>query len=76
MAFIWHWMNAIWYHIFCDVFSGLFAITPNLSEIYKVLNSDHSLVIHHPERIVMDVVYWFELYIETPLALNILNCQT
>lgn len=68
-AMIWALCNACWFHTGADVFSGLFEIMPNLTEAYKILNKDHHLPMHHPDRVVMDVIYWFELLIETPLAL-------
>jgi hypothetical protein len=68
-AMTWSLMNACWFHTGCDVFSGLFQFMPNFTETYKVLNKDHILPMHHPERVVMDCIYWFELLVETPLAL-------
>merc|ERR1712139_627377 len=37
-----------------------------------VLNRDHKLPRHHPERVMMDVIYWFELVVQVPLAAWIL----
>jgi hypothetical protein len=67
-AMVWALMNGIWFHIGCDVFSGLFQIMPNLTELYYILNKDHLLPRHSEHRIVMDIIYWFELLIEAPLA--------
>ncbi|MDH3728084.1 MAG: hypothetical protein OER77_11190 [Myxococcales bacterium] len=69
MATLWFLLNATWFHLGCDVFSGLFQIMPNLSDAYVVLNDVHNLPMHHPNRIVIDTIYWFELLVEAPLAL-------
>jgi len=61
--------KATFYHTFCDVCSGLFAITPNMREAYHVQNYDHKLPRHHPDRVSWDAIYWFELLVETPFAL-------
>lgn len=68
-AMVWALMNALWFHTGADVFSGLLQFMPNFTETYKVLNKDHKLPMHHPDRVVMDCVYWFEFLVEAPLAL-------
>jgi hypothetical protein len=69
MATLWVLLNATWFHTGCDVMAGLFQVMPNLSEAYSALDGVHSLPMHHPDRIVIDTIYWFELLVETPLAL-------
>lgn len=69
MATLWFLLNATWFHLGCDVFSGLLQVMPNMTEAYSALNSVHDLPMHHPERIVIDTIYWFELLVEAPLAL-------
>lgn len=69
MATLWFLLNATWFHTGCDVMSGLFQVMPNLSEAYLALNDVHNMPMHHPDRIVIDTIYWFELLVETPLAL-------
>jgi len=69
MATLWFLLNATWFHLGCDVMSGLFHVMPNLSEAYVALNDVHSLPMHHPDRVVLDTVYWFEILVEAPLAL-------
>jgi len=69
MATLWFLLNATWFHTGCDVMSGLFQVMPNLSDAYVALNGVHSQPMHHPDRIVIDTIYWFELLIEAPLAL-------
>jgi hypothetical protein len=69
MATLWFLLNATWFHTGCDVMSGLFQVMPNLSEAYLALNEVHNMPMHHPDRIVIDTIYWFELLVETPLAL-------
>ena len=69
MATLWFLLNATWFHTGCDVMSGLFQVMPNLSEAYSSLNDVHDLPMHHPDRIVLDTIYWFELLVEAPLAL-------
>lgn len=67
-ATIWFLMNAAWYHIGCDVFSGLFQVMPNLTECYAASNAVHHQPMHHPDRIYLDMVYWFELFVQMPLC--------
>jgi len=69
MATLWFLLNATWFHIGCDVMSGLFQLMPNLSDAYVALNDVHSLPMHHPDRVVIDTIYWFEILVEAPLAL-------
>ena len=69
MATLWFLLNATWFHTGCDVMSGLFQVMPNLTESYVALNDVHSMPMHHPDRIVLDTIYWFELLVEAPLAL-------
>lgn len=69
MATLWFLLNATWFHLGCDVFSGLFQVMPNLTDAYVALNDVHNLPMHHPDRIVIDAIYWFELLVEAPLAL-------
>jgi hypothetical protein len=68
MAMVWFLMSATWFHIGCDVLSGLFQVMPNMTEAYAAMNAANLRPIHHPERIVLDVVYWFELFVQAPLA--------
>lgn len=69
MATLWFLLNATWFHTGCDVMGGLFQVMPNLSEAYVALNDVHNMPMHHPDRIVLDTIYWFELLVEAPLAL-------
>jgi len=69
MATLWFLLNATWFHTGCDAMSGLFQVMPNLREAYLALNDVHAMPMHHPDRIVIDTIYWFELLVETPLAL-------
>ena len=69
MATLWFLLNATWFHTGCDIMSGLFQVMPNLTESYIALNDVHNMPMHHPDRIVIDTIYWFELLVETPLAL-------
>eukprot|EP01062_Namystynia_karyoxenos_P017509 TRINITY_DN16442_c0_g1_i1.p2 TRINITY_DN16442_c0_g1~~TRINITY_DN16442_c0_g1_i1.p2 ORF type:complete len:263 (+),score=98.89 TRINITY_DN16442_c0_g1_i1:82-789(+) len=72
-AMVWWSLNVSWFQTGCDILSGLFGVMPNLSECYKKLNRDHALPMHHEHRVVMDVIYWFELLIEVPLAVWLLQ---
>lgn len=69
MATLWFLLNAIWFHIGCDVMAGLFGVMPNLTESYIALNDVHMLPMHHPGRVYFDAIYWFEIFVEAPLAL-------
>ncbi|UCH30020.1 MAG: hypothetical protein JSV06_03065 [Myxococcales bacterium] len=69
MATLWFLLNATWFHTGCDIMSGLFQVMPNLTESYIALNDVHTLPMHHPGRVYFDTIYWFELFIEAPLAL-------
>lgn len=69
MATLWFLLNATWFHTGCDIMSGLFQVMPNLTEAYAALNDVHKMPMHHPDRIVLDTIYWFELLVEAPLAL-------
>jgi len=69
MATLWFLLNATWFHTGCDIMSGLFQVMPNLTESYIALNDVHSLPMHHPDRVYYDAIYWFELFVEAPLAL-------
>jgi hypothetical protein len=68
MAMVWFLMCASWFHIGCDVLSGLFQVMPNMTEAYRAMNDALLQPRHHPDRIVLDVVYWFELFVQMPLA--------
>jgi hypothetical protein len=69
MATLWFLLNATWFHTGCDIMSGLFQVMPNLTESYIALNDVHNLPMHHPGRVYFDTIYWFELFVEAPLAL-------
>jgi hypothetical protein len=69
MATLWFLLNATWFHTGCDIMSGLFQVMPNLTESYIALNSVHELPLYHPDRALYDAIYWFEVFIEAPLAL-------
>jgi hypothetical protein len=68
LAMVWFLMSATWFHIGCDVLSGLLQVMPNLTETYQAMNAANLQPLHHPDRIVLDVVYWFELLVQMPLA--------
>jgi hypothetical protein len=67
-AMVWFLMSATWFHIGCDVFSGLLQVMPSLSDAYRGMNAANLRPLHHPDRVVLDVVYWFELFVQAPLA--------
>ena len=69
MATLWFLLNATWFHTGCDIMSGLFQVMPNLTESYIALNDVHNLPMHHPDRVYFDTIYWFEVFVEAPLAL-------
>lgn len=69
MATLWFLLNATWFHTGCDIMSGLFQVMPNLTESYIALNDVHNLPMHHPGRVYFDTIYWFEVFVEAPLAL-------
>jgi hypothetical protein len=69
MATLWFLLNATWFHTGCDIMSGLFQVMPNLTESYIALNDVHALPMHHAGRVYFDTIYWFELFVEAPLAL-------
>lgn len=69
MATLWFLLNATWFHTGCDIMSGLFQVMPNLTESYIALNDVHALPMHHPDRVYYDAIYWFEVFVEAPLAL-------
>ena len=69
MATLWFLLNATWFHTGCDIMSGLFQVMPNLTESYIALNDVHTLPMHHPGRVYYDTIYWFEVFVEAPLAL-------
>lgn len=68
MVVLWFVMNATWYHVGCDAFSGLFQVMPNLTEAYRVMNPNHWQPMHHVDRVALDMVYWFELLVQMPLC--------
>jgi hypothetical protein len=68
MAMVWFLMSATWFHVGCDVLSGLFQVMPNMTDAYRAMNAANWQPMHHPDRIVLDVVYWFELFVQMPLA--------
>jgi len=68
MIAIWFLMNATWYHIGCDAFSGLFQVMPGLTDAYITMNPNHLEPMHHPARVGLDAVYWFELLVQMPLC--------
>lgn len=72
MCMLWHLVNVTWFQTGCDVLSGLFQVMPNLSDDYNLLNERHKFPLHHPERIHIDVIYWFELVVEIPLGIVVL----
>jgi hypothetical protein len=69
MATLWFLLNATWFHTGCDIMSGLFQVMPNLTESYIALNDVHRMPMHHPDRVYYDAIYWFEVFVEAPLAL-------
>ena len=69
MATLWFLLNATWFHTGCDIMSGLFQVMPNLTESYIALNDVHNLPMHHPDRVYFDTIYWFEVFVQAPLAL-------
>ena len=69
MATLWFLLNATWFHTGCDIMSGLFQVMPNITESYIALNDVHNLPMHHPDRVYFDTIYWFEVFVEAPLAL-------
>jgi hypothetical protein len=69
MATLWFLLNATWFHTGCDIMSGLFQVMPNITESYIALNDVHNLPMHHPDRVYFDTIYWFELFVQAPLAL-------
>ena len=64
MCCIWLLLNAFWFHLGCDVLSGLFGIMPNLAEAYLVADRRHNT----ERRVEMDAMYWCELFIHSPLC--------
>lgn len=68
MATIWFLMNACWYHTGCDIFSGLFQVMPNLRDCYEASNAAHLMPMHHPDRAYLDMVYWFEMFVQLPFC--------
>ncbi|MBW2458089.1 MAG: hypothetical protein JRI68_26535 [Deltaproteobacteria bacterium] len=68
MVVLWFVMNATWFHVGCDAFSGLFQVMPNLTEAYRVMNPNHWQPMHHVDRVALDMVYWFELLVQMPLC--------
>jgi len=68
MLVVWFVMNATWYHIGCDAFSGLFQVMPNLTDAYIAMNPNHLQPMHHVDRVALDMVYWFELTVQMPLC--------
>ena len=69
LATLWFLLNATWFHTGCDIMSGLFGVMPNMTEAYIALNDVHNLPMHHRDRVYYDVIYWFEMFVEAPLAL-------
>ncbi len=68
MAMVWFLMSASWFHIGCDVLSGLFQVMPNMTDTYRAMTEAHWRPRYHADRILLDVVYWFELCVQMPLA--------
>jgi hypothetical protein len=68
MAMVWFLMSASWFHVGCDVLSGLFQVMPNMTDAYRAMNDANWQPLYHPDRIAKDVVYWFELLVQMPLA--------
>ena len=62
---LWHLTNATWWSFGCDILSGLFAIMPNLSNIYKIMDTNHLSI---DKRHTLDAIYWCELFIHVPLS--------
>ena len=71
MLTIWFLMNACWFHTGCDILSGLFQVMPNLTEAYAGSNAAHLQPMHHPDRAYLDMVYWFELFVELPFSIAV-----
>ena len=69
MATLWFLLNATWFHTGCDIMSGFFGVMPNLTESYIALNDVHRLPMFHPDRVIYDAIYLFEMFVEAPLAL-------
>jgi hypothetical protein len=67
-AMVWFLMSATWFHIGCDVLSGLLQVMPNMTDAYRAMNAANWQPLFHPDRIVLDVVYGFELFVQAPLA--------
>ena len=67
-AMVWFLMSATWFHIGCDVLSGLLQVMPSLSDAYRGMNAANWQPLLHPDRVVLDVVYGFELFAQAPLA--------
>ena len=68
MATVWFLMCATWFHLGCDILSGLFQVMPDVTDVYRAMNAALWKPMHDPARVVLDVVYWFELFVQMPLA--------
>jgi hypothetical protein len=68
MAMVWFLMCATWFHIGCDVLSGFLQVMPNVTDVYRAMTPGLELPRHARGRIGLDVVYWFELFVQMPLC--------
>lgn len=65
---VWWMVNLFWFHLGCDVFSGLIQVQPVLTELYMFMTPSHRLPRWHEARSHLDAVYVLELIAEVPLA--------
>lgn len=69
---VWWMVNLFWFHIGCDVFSGLFMTMPVLTELYAHMTPAHHMPRWHDSRQHLDAGYALELFVEAPLAAFVL----
>ena len=69
---VWYLTNGCWWSGGCDVLSGFFAVMPNLSEHYLVIDTKHSTN-DGKDRGGLDAVYLAELLIHVPTSIAVFH---
>lgn len=67
-SMVWWLVNAVWFHVGCDLLSGFFQVMPVLTELYAHMSPAHRQPRWHEARAHLDSGYALELLVEVPLA--------
>lgn len=71
-SMVWWLVNAIWFHVGCDLLSGFFQVMPVLTELYSHMSPQHYSPRWHESRAHLDAGYALELLVEVPMAWYVL----